>query len=375
MDFNIPRNTLLAGIRKTLGIVEKKTTQPILNNVLLRIKENRLTIIATDVETTLVANYGAEVLSGGEITVSAKKLYEMIREIPEGIVHVKRNEGNTLVVSCQKAVYRISGIPAEEFPSIGEENSELSLCPLEKGILLDLIGKSFFAISQDETRPNLTGAFLEAEESGGGSSILRMVATDGHRLAVVDSVPTGQKVSCLPKGVIIPRKGLLEIKRLLEEDNTGDVFFGIDGGLCVIKSGEDVLKVSLIDAEFPNYRRVIPQEKGINVSVEKEKILHALKRINVISSEGYGGVVVNVKENLMVLTFQDSEVGDASDEIEIKYTGEEIIKSYNINYFLAAVEVIDDQQVNFEIGIDSKPSVVRGSGNDRYMCIIMPLKE
>ncbi|MFZ3116023.1 MAG: hypothetical protein WA121_10530, partial [Syntrophales bacterium] len=165
MDFHIPRNTLLAGIRKTLGIVEKKTTQPILNNVLLRIKENRLTIIATDVETTLVANYGAEVLSGGEITVSAKKLYEMIREIPEGIVHVKRNEGNTLVVSCQKAVYRISGIPAEEFPSIGEENSELSLCPLEKGILLDLIGKSFFAISQDETRPNLTGAFLEAEES------------------------------------------------------------------------------------------------------------------------------------------------------------------------------------------------------------------
>ena len=375
MDFHIPRNTLLAGIRKTLGIVEKKTTQPILNNVLLRIKENRLTIIATDVETTLVANYGAEVLSGGEITVSAKKLYEMIREIPEGIVHVKRNEGNTLIVSCQKAVYRISGIPAEEFPSIGEENSELSLCPLEKGILLDLIGKSFFAISQDETRPNLTGAFLEAEESGGGSSILRMVATDGHRLAVVDSVPTGQKVSCLPKGVIIPRKGLLEIKRLLEEDNTGDVFFGIDGGLCVIKSGEDVLKVSLIDAEFPNYRRVIPQEKGINVSVEKEKILHALKRINVISSEGYGGVVVNVKENLMVLTFQDSEVGDASDEIEIKYTGEEIIKSYNINYFLAAVEVIDDQQVNFEIGIDSKPSVVRGSSNDRYMCIIMPLKE
>jgi len=375
MDFHIPRNTLLAGIRKTLGIVEKKTTQPILNNVLLRIKENRLTIIATDVETTLVANYGAEVLSGGEITVSAKKLYEMIREIPEGIVHVKRNEGNTLIVSCQKAVYRISGIPAEEFPSIGEENSELSLCPLEKGILLDLIGKSFFAISQDETRPNLTGAFLEAEESGGGSSILRMVATDGHRLAVVDSVPTGQKVSCLPKGVIIPRKGLLEIKRLLEEDNTGDVFFGIDGGLCVIKSGENVLKVSLIDAEFPNYRRVIPQEKGINVSVEKEKILHALKRINVISSEGYGGVVVNIKENLMVLTFQDSEVGDASDEIEIKYTGEEIIKSYNINYFLAAVEVIDDQQVNFEIGIDSKPSVVRGSGNDRYMCIIMPLKE
>lgn len=373
MDFHIPKNTLLAGIRKTLGIVEKKTTQPILNNVLLRVRDSRLTIIATDVEITLVAHYGAEVLSEGEITVSAKKLFEMIREIPEGIVHVKKNEGNILIISCQKAVYRINGIPAEEFPGIGEEKADLLLCPIDRSVVLDLIAKSFFAISLDETRPNLTGAFLKVKETG-DSSVLRMVATDGHRLAIVDSGPLGAKFAGLTKGVIIPRKGLLEIRRLLE-DNIGEVLLGVEGSLCVVKSMEDILKISLIDAEFPNYIRVIPQEKGVTVSVEKDKMLHALKRINVVSSEGYGGVVVNVKDNLMVLTFQDSDLGEAFDEIEVQYTGEEIVKSYNINYFLAAVEVIDEQHVNFEIGIDNKPSVVRGSGNDRYMCIIMPLKQ
>lgn len=373
MEFQIPRNTLLTGIRKTLGIVEKKTTQPILNNVLLRVRDGRLTIIATDVEITLVANYAAEMISEGEITVSAKKIHEMIREIPEGIVHVKRNEGNTLIISCQKAVYRINGIPAEQFPSIGEEKTDLPLCPLDRGVLLNLITKSFFAISLDETRPNLTGAFLEVEETG-DSSIMRMVATDGHRLAIVDTLPLATKFSGLTKGVIIPRKGLLEIKRLLE-DNIGEVFLGVEGSLCVVKSLEDILKISLIDAEFPNYRRVIPQESGVAISIEKDKILHALRRINVVSSEGYGGVVVNVKDNLMVLTFQDSDVGEAFDEIEVQYAGEEIIKSYNINYFLAAVEVVEEQQINFEIGEGSRPSVVRGSGNDRYMCIIMPLKQ
>ncbi len=373
MDFNIPRNTLLTGIRKTLGIVEKKTTQPILNNVLLKAHDNRLTIIATDVEITLVTNYGAEVSMEGEITVSAKKIYEMIREIPEGVVHVQKTSGNYLVISCQKAVYRIGGIPAEEFPSIADTKQDLQLCSVDRNALTELIAKSFFAVSNDETRPNLTGAFLEVEERG-ESSVLKMVATDGHRLAVVESLPLGEKFLGLDKGIIIPRKGLLEIRKLLEE-NLGEVFLGVERGLCVVKSLEDVLKVSLIDAEFPNYRRVIPQEKGIIVSFEKEKILHALKRINVISSEGYGGVVATLKENLMVLSFQDTDVGEAADEIEIEYHGEEVAMSYNVNYFLAAVEVIDEQFVTFEIGKDHKPSIIRGSGNDRYMCIIMPLKQ
>ena len=377
MEFHIQRNTLLAGIRKTLGIVEKKTTMPILNNVLLRVRGNNLTIIATDIEITLVAHYAADVLSEGEITVSAKKLYEMTREIPEGQVKVKKNDGNSLTISCQKAVYRISGMPAEEFPSVTEDET-LPLFKIDSKILTELIAKSFFATSTDETRPNLTGAYLEAE-SREDSSILRMVATDGHRLAIVTSTNLekdflgGQISNLSPKGIIIPRKGLVEIRKLLEE-NIGEISLGVERNMCVVKSLEVMLKVSLIDAEFPDYRRVIPQEKGIVVTFEKDKILHALKRINVISSEGYGGVVVTLKDNLMVLTFNDPDVGEATDEMEVDYSGEELVVGYNIGYFLNAVEVIDEQSVSFEIGVNSKPSVVRGAGNDRYACIVMPLK-
>ena len=371
MEFNIQRNTLLAGIRKTLGIVEKKTTMPILNNVLLRARGNKITIIATDIEITLVAHYEADVLSEGDVTVSAKKLYEMMREIPDGLVKVKKNDSNLLTISCQKAVYRISGMSAEEFPSVAEDE-DLPLFKLDSKVLTELIAKSFFATSTDETRPNLTGAYLEVE-SHPESNILRMVATDGHRLAIVTSTALGKEFLRLDKGIIIPRKGLVEIKKLLEE-NIGDISLGVERNMCVVKSLEVVLKVSLIDAEFPDYHRVIPQEKGIVVTFEKDKILHALKRINVISSEGYGGVVVTLKNNLMVLTFNDPDVGEATDEIEIEYSGEEMVMGYNIGYFLNAVEVIDEQDVSFEIGVNNKPSVVRGAGNDRYACIVMPLK-
>jgi len=371
MEFHIQRNTLLTGIRKTLGIVEKKTTMPILNNVLLRARGNKITIVATDIEITLVAHYAADVASEGEITVSAKKLYEMIREIPDGLVRVKKNDGNILNITCQKVVYRITGISAEEFPSI-TEYEDLPLFQLDSKVLTELIAKSFFATSTDETRPNLTGAYLEVE-SQAEANILRMVATDGHRLAIVTSTPLGKEFLKLEKGIIIPRKGLVEIRKLLEE-SVGDISLGVERNMCVVKNLEVVLKVSLIDAEFPDYRRVIPQEPGIVVTFEKDKILHALKRINVISSEGYGGVVVTLKNNLMVLTFNDPDVGEATDEMEVGYNGEEMVVGYNIGYFLNAVEVIDEQQVSFEIGVNNKPSIVRGAGNDRYSCIVMPLK-
>src|SRR5574340_953045 len=159
MEFNIQRNTLLAGIRKTLGIVEKKTTMPILNNVLIRAKGKGITIIATDIEMTLVANYEADVLSEGDVTVSAKKLHEMIRETPESIVHVKKNDNNIVTISCEKSVYNINGLSAEEFPSVADDDS--SLFKVDRKIIGDLIAKTFFATSTDDTSVNLTGALLE----------------------------------------------------------------------------------------------------------------------------------------------------------------------------------------------------------------------
>ena len=132
--------------------------------------------------------------------------------------------------------------------------------------------------------------------------------------------------------------------------------------------------MNLIDADFPDYRRVIPHEQGIIIKFEKDKIVHALKRVNVISSEGYGGVIISLKDNIMSLTSTDPDVGDASDEINVAYDGEVLTVGYNIEYLLNAIDVIDEEEVRFEIGEGSKPSMIKGEGNDRYLCIVMPLK-
>lgn len=370
MEFNIQRNMLLAGIRKTLGIVEKKTTMPILNNVLIRANGEGITIVATDIEMTLVANIDADVISEGEITVSAKKFHDIIRESPESLVHVKKNDNDVMTISCQKSIYRINGLSSDEFPSVDDDDT--SLYKVDRNIISDLIAKTFFATSTDDTRVNLTGALLEVHREG-SVNFLRMVATDGHRMAMAEYAIVGEEFLQLEKGVIIPRKGLMEIRKLVD-DSAGDVFLGVQKGRCVVKTAEVMLRVSLIDAEFPDYKRVIPQERGEVAMFSKDEILHALKRINVISSEGYGGVIVNLKENTMILTSNDPDVGEGSDEIDVTYSGDESVVGYNVNYLISAVEAVDEDGVIFEMGGGSKPSVIKGAGNNNYSCIVMPLK-
>ena len=181
MELKINRNTFLDGIQKTLGIVEKKTTLPILNNVLLKAEANKLKIIATDREISLNSDYEAEIIKKGEITVSAKKLYEMVREIQGEVIYLSQ-DNNIVKISCQRAVYKIPGLPAEDFPDITEDR-DIQLYNIKGTIIKELIGKTAFAMATDEMRKNLNGVLLEAilDES---NNILRMVATDGHRLAL-----------------------------------------------------------------------------------------------------------------------------------------------------------------------------------------------
>jgi len=371
MEFNVKREIFLTGIQKTLGIVEKKTTMPILSNLLLRAADDRLSIIATDREIGLVADYEAEIIQGGEITLSARKLHEMVREIQGEKIHVVKNERDMVMITCNKAVYRIPGIPADDYPVVAGQE-EIPQCRIKGGILKELIRKTAFAMSTDETRKTLNGVFLETEKSA-ETSVIKMVATDGHRLALM-KIDTGEKDFLgLEKGVIVPRKGIGEIRRLVDEE-IGDMSLGIGKGMLMIKTDHTLLKVSLIDGEYPDYRRVIPVEKGLVVTLEKDKFMHALRRMSVISSERYNGVIITISEGRLVMNSTNPDVGEANDEIDISYSGEERSTGYNVTYLADAVEVIEEGQVEFEIGAGMKPGVVRSIGNENYFCIVMPLK-
>jgi DNA polymerase-3 subunit beta len=370
MEFNIKRDVFLAGIQKTLGIVEKKTTMPILSNLLLMSGQNRVTIVATDREMGIVADYEAEVISEGKITLSARKLHEMVREIQGDKIHIIKKENDVVVLTCNKATYRIPGIPADDYPMV--VNEEIPFYPVKGGALKELIRKTGFAMSTDEMRKTLCGVLMEMEEIG-ETFWLRMVATDGHRLSMMKVETSGKIYMGMEKNVIIPRKGVMEIRRLVE-DEAGDVMFGVRQGMCIIKTDHTMLKVSLIDGDYPDYRRVIPADKGFVVDVDKNKFLHAIRRMGVISSERYNGVIMTLCEDKMILNSNNPDVGEADDEIDVLYAGEKRSVGYNITYLSDAVDVIDEDMVAFEVGEGMKPGIVRAVGNDNYFCIVMPLK-
>jgi DNA polymerase III subunit beta len=371
MEFNVKRDVFLGGVQRTLGIVDRRTSMPVLNNVLIRAEADRIRIVATDREIGLIADYEAQVAKDGEITLPARKLFEMLREIQGESVHFRKEDNNWVTITCGKVHFRIPGIPAEEFPKIMDDD-EVGFIRVDGAMIADMIKKTYFAMSLDESRVNLSGVFVKAEKEQ-EAAIMRMVATDGHRLAIANADPKVEQIEGFDKGLIIPRKGITEIRRLVE-DKDGPVELGVKKGMCVLKKDGVILKVSLIDAEYPDYKRVVPKDKGTLVELDRDQVLHALRRMSVMASERYSGVRIRLLTNKMILNSINPDVGEASDEVEIQYEEGEIEVGFNVRYLLEAIEAVDEEKFTLEIRSGLRPAIVKPAKDTGYMCIVMPLK-
>jgi len=368
MEFNVERNVFMEGIHKTLGIVERKTTMPILNNILIRIGDKKIEIVATDGEIGLIADYEADIIVPGNITVAARKLYEMIREIEGGVINFKKTDNNWVNITCDKIFYRIPGMSGDEFPEVAGDQGT-SFFKIQCGFLREMINKTFFAVSTDETRASLNGVYFRMEKG-----LVSMVATDGHRLSIVKMQMDDETCSELEVGgMIIPRKGVGEIRKLIE-DGSEYVEMGVQQGVCIVKKNNTILRVSLIDAEYPDYQRVIPDEKGITVQLNRDQMLHSLKRMGVISSERFSGVKIRVADSRMILSSTNPDVGEAQDEIDISYSGRDFETGYNVRYMIDAIDVVAEKNISIEMREAHGPGIIRPIGNDSYMCIVMPLR-
>ena len=374
MEFNIKRDVFSSAIQKTLGIVEKKTTMPILNNLLLKATKSEIVVIATDMEIGLTATYPADIVSEGEVTLPARKLYEMVREIQGENIHVSKTDKDVVTLKCNKATYRILGMPSEDYPVV-DENVDFRLSPIPGSVLHDLIKKTYFSIASDDLRKNLNGTLLETEKAG-DSYIIRMVSTDGHRLSMAKFNLTQDEffLTDFNSNVIIPKKGVGEIMRLLEDSKNDEVSIGVGNGVFVVKTGNTTLKERLIDGTYPDYRRIIPADRGLKITIDRDQLLHAVRRMFVITSEKYNNMIITLSNGKVCFSSANNDVGEANDEIETLYEGEEISIGYNVKYIADAVEVIDENTIDLEINGDTKPTIIRGSGNDDYFCIVMPLR-
>lgn len=372
MELRVDRETLLKGLAKVLGVVERKSTMPILSNTLLEASGETLKLTGTDLDVGTVSSYPAEVAKTGRVAVDARKLHDIVKEIGEGRVALKRLDNNWLDVSAGKARFKITGLSPDEYPNLPDVASARTAAVPGK-VLAEMLDKTSFSVSTDETRYNMSGVFVEkAPAEGSRKAGLRMVSTDTHRLSKIEKELT--KVPEMASGVILPRKGVVEMRRLAEEVGEGAVELGFASGNAVAKAGQTVVVMRLIEGQFPPYASVLPKNNTRTLTIDRLRFAAALRRISVLSSERIKGVKLELGKQGLTLSASNPEFGEAHEEIEADYAGEALEIGFNAKYLLDALSVLTEEVVELSLADDSSPGVLRGKGGADYLYVIMPMR-
>ncbi len=368
MEISIAKETFIKGLHLIQGIVEKRNTMPILANALIRTKPGGIEVLATDLEVGVKETLKADVASEGSITLSARKLFEIIKEAPTDMVTLKKKENNWVEISSGKAVFNMVGIDPEDFPSFPSYD-DVKFMDLEAGVLKDMIEQTVVAVSTDETRYNLNGVFMEGMENGG----LRFVATDGHRLALSEKNIGSQDVALSEKGYIIPRKGVQEFRKLIEEQS-GRVSLGFEDNRAILKSGDVVMVVRLIEGEFPDYKPVIPQVTGSAVSVDRGELVKSLRRISILSDEKTKGVKFEFKKGELTVSTTNPGIGEAKEELAIDYDGNEVTAGFNARYVIDFLNVMQDERATLFVSDELSAALLKDGDRDDFLSVVMPMR-
>ena len=368
MELKISSLELKRALRRTLGIVERKTTMPILSNVLLEAtREHGLTVSAFDLEIGLVSRQRCEVIKDGTVALPARHLHDIVNSLQEDSqLTLKRLPNGQVEIQSGSVRFKIVASAADEFPALPTAEGAVGM-EIPADILFLMIERTAFAISTDETRYNLGGVFLEKTDQGA----LRMVATDGHRLALVDRPIAGDLK--LEQGVLIPKKGLLELKRLLAEEG-GACELGFTKGSAVFRRGEVVMVMRLLDGQFPDYRQVIPKESEKVVRLGRLRFIESLKRVSLVASDKTNGVRLEVSPGKLTLTSQNPDLGEAQEDLEADVTGDALKVGFNARYLIDALSVLSCDDVRLEIADELSPGVIRPVGEDGFLSVVMPMR-
>lgn len=367
MEFRIAADELKKALYRAQGIVERKTTMPILANVLVNATKSGVQITAFDLDIGIVSEHPAEVTKPGALTLSAKYLFDIVQNLPEAQVTVKKLANNYAEITSGPAHFKIVGMAAEEYPKLPKEENA-PLVKVNGAVLLEMIKKTAFAISTDETRYILNGVLFEPREGGK----VRMVATDGHRLCLVERELEGDFK--LKAGVIVPRKGLFELKRLLDEAPDSECQLGFAENSALFKKPGLTMVMRLIDGQFPEYQRVIPKEGEKNVLVPKTRFLEGLKRISLLSADKSNAVKIGLAPNQLRITSQNPDLGEAKDDLDIAYGGGPITIGFNARYLVDVLSVMESDEVTFELGDEHSPGVLHTPGDRSYTAVVMPMR-
>ncbi len=374
MELHINKEPFLKALTRIQTVVERRNTMPILGNALIETGEGMITISATDLEVSLRTVCEAEITDVGSLAVSARTLFEIVRELPDGTIHLRSEANNRMRLTAGQAKFTISGYPGSAFPEIPDAVGDKRYT-FQRDILLGMFNKTHFAMSYDDTRFTLNGIFLQmtpSQESGEPSKV-RMVATDTHRLAMVEEVLEEGAITD-PVEMIVPKKTVFEIKKVLEEEDEPVELVAGDTHIQFIKPDMTLIS-KLVQGHFPDYRRVIPSQNSLNLTMDRALLDTVVKRMMVLSHEKSRGVRMEIADNSMLLSSNNPEQEAGEEPMEVMYDGEKPLTiGFNARYLREILTAMEGEKVRFLLRDDEAPSLVFDPDRDNSLFVLMPMR-
>lgn len=372
MELIIRKNDLLKELQLFQGIVERKNTIPILANVLLEAKNDEVRLLATDLEVGLRSRCAASVAKGGALTLPAKKLYEIVKALPETDVRIEEEKGS-VKVAADRFDSRMQTLPREDFPSLPEATGAAS-ATLSRSVLRQMVTKTQFAITGEDTRYFLNGALFVLRPD-----VMTLVATDGHRLALI-TVPRAEAPGKAAKAadevrVILPKKTLWELARLLAEGEE-DIHYERGENHLFFDIGGRILISRMIDGQFPAYERVIPKNNDKRIEFERDRITNAIRRVALLSNERSRSVKFQIEKDQVEVTSSSPEFGEAREVLSVEYAGTPLQICFNAQYVLDFLNVVETDSVALELKDEMSQAILKPIGAEgyEYVYVIMPMR-
>lgn len=369
MKLTIQSHILRDAINKVLSVVDKKNSRPILTNCLLRTQGQKLELIATDLEVSAKIILNAKIEKEGSFCINSKNISDILRELPNEELHLGVDSNNLLNLNCKNINYSLLITSADEFPQLNFQNQSTEFRIKTKQVS-HIINKTQHAISTDETRLYLNGIYLQLSDSK-----LRSVAIDGHRLALVDTHEFIGENKYLTDGVIVPRKGINELKKIADTYPEDEVTISLDDSFMFVNArNEYFLSIRLIAREYPKYQTVIPSKTSNRFHIDRNAILNAVKRIKILSNEKTNGVKLNIAPGELTISTNHPALGQANEKLPIDYEGKATEIGFNAKYLVESLSVLNETDVTFEFNNELSPVVIKADDLPEFLGIIMPLK-
>ncbi len=364
MEVKLTRESLQKGVQTVQNAVSQKSGLPILSNILFEASKDKIKLIATDLEIGIICKLtGVSVEEDGSISIPAKKVSDIVKELPNSDIHISAKKNNQVVIKCEKSVFKIMGLPKDEFPKVPELSDKDSIS-ISQQQLKSILNSTAFAISKDETRYVLNGILFSVSDKK-----LRVVATDGRRLAMMEK--DLQKNPGFSKKVIVPSKAVGEVMRILKDD--GDVNISFSENQVAFELDSSLLITRLIEGEYPNYEQVIPKQGQDKMSVNKDNFYAAVKRASLLTTPDSQSIKLDIGKNKVVISKASQDGSESREDVDCEYAGEDLSIGFNPNYLMDPLKNVNEQEIVFEFAGQDKRGVLRAEGGD-YVYIVLPVR-